>query len=247
MNPFLEQERVWHDFHERFIPAAAEALGEQVDPKYIVKIDEHVYIHELEAESRAFLGRGDLTVTRAPNAGESKATAAVLEAPAQVRLPHLDTERVSYLEIRDRESWQVVTVLELLSPANKRPGPDRETYIAKRSELLNSPVHFIELDLLRGGPRLPLLGLQSCDYYALVSRVEERPRAGVWPLSLRDRLPVLPIPLRSPDPDAALDLQSILHRVYDAARYQRYIYTMPPQPPLPPAEAAWAAELSTTA
>jgi len=154
---------------------------------------------------------------------------------------------VSYVEIRDRESWEIVTVLELLSPANKRPGPDREACLSKRAELLSSAAHFIELDLLRGGPRLPLEGLPECDYYALVSRVEDRPRAGVWPLRLHDRLPVLPIPLRAPDPDARLDLQAILQRVYDAARYQRYIYTTPPQPPLPPAETAWAAGLVDTA
>lgn len=41
MNPYLEQDDVWHDFHERLIPAAAQALEEQVGPDYIVKIDEH--------------------------------------------------------------------------------------------------------------------------------------------------------------------------------------------------------------
>ena len=63
MNPYLEQDDVSHDFHERFLPAAAEVIGAQVQPDYIVKIDEHVYIHELAVESRRLLGRADLGVT----------------------------------------------------------------------------------------------------------------------------------------------------------------------------------------
>src|SRR2546430_2509801 len=66
-------------------------------------------------------------------------------------------------------------------------------------------------------PRLPLDDLPDCNYYALVARVEERPRVGVWPVRLRDQPPTIPIPLRAPDPDARLDLQQLLHRLYDAA------------------------------
>jgi hypothetical protein len=240
MNPFLEQETVWHDFHERFMPVAAEVLGAQVDPNYIVKIDEHVYIHEMPAEARQFAGRADVAVVQTWTATETRPATAVIEAPAQVHLPLVDLERISYVEIRNRDDWQLVTVIELLSPANKKPGPDREQYLAKRSQLLASAVHFVELDLLRGGPRLPLEELPQCDYYALVSRAEERPRAGLWPLLLSDSLPVLPIPLRAPDRDAELDLAWLLNRIYDAAHYQTYIYTGQPQPRLTAADAVWA-------
>ena len=61
MNPYLEQEDVWHDFHERFIPLAATLLGGQLRPRYIVKIDEHIYVHELAAESRRWVGRADVS------------------------------------------------------------------------------------------------------------------------------------------------------------------------------------------
>jgi hypothetical protein len=94
MNPFLEQEQIWHDFHERFCPLAAELLTRQVRPHYVVRIDEQVYIHEV-----------------------------------QVRLPAVDIQRQSFLEIRDRASREFVTVLELLSPSNKYAGPDRDQYL----------------------------------------------------------------------------------------------------------------------
>lgn len=194
VNPYLEQETVWHDFHERFCPAAAEFLTVQIRPHFIAKIDEHVYIHE----------------------------------------------RLSFLEIRDRQTMRIVTVIELLSPSNKQPGPDREQYVAKRSELLRSSVHFVELDLLRGGPRMPMEDLPECDYYALVGRVDERPRAGVWPFQLHDPLPVIPVPLVAPHPDARLDLKQVLDRIYDAAGYEDYIYDREPRPPLVREDANWA-------
>jgi hypothetical protein len=152
-------------------------------------------------------------------------------------------ERHSYLEIRDREGHELVTVLELPSPANKRPGPDREQYLAKRRQLIASPVHLVEIDLLRGGPRLPVEGLGECDYYLMVSRAEDRPDVGLWPLRLADRLPPIHIPLRPPHPDARLDLQELLHRLYDAAGYGDYIYAGTPQPPLQGERAAWAEQV----
>ena len=55
MNPYLEHADVWHDFHESFMPHIRDVLAAQVDPRYIVKIDEHVFIHELSGEQRRFL------------------------------------------------------------------------------------------------------------------------------------------------------------------------------------------------
>jgi hypothetical protein len=241
MNPYLEQEEVWHDFHQRFCPYVAEVLGVQVRPHYVVKIDLHIYIHELPDESRRLIGRPDVGVTRSSNVPGAVAAGTLLEeAPAQVTLPAVDIERVSYVEIRDRKDRQLVTVIELLSPSNKQPGSDREQYLAKRTQVLSSAVHLVELDLLRGGPRLPLEELPACDYYAMVSRMEKRPRADIWPLQLRDRLPVIPIPLSDSHPSARLDLQAVLDHVYDAAGYEDYVYLGEPQPRLSAEDAEWA-------
>jgi hypothetical protein len=165
-------------------------------------------------------------------------------APAQVTLPTVDVEGVSYLEIRDRRDRKLVTVIELLSPTNKYSGPDREQYLGKRGGLLRSAVHMVEIDLLRGGPRMPFATeLPECEYYVMVSRMDKRLQADFWPLRLRDPLPVIPIPLRDPDPDARLDLQAALHRVYDAARYGNYVYEDRPQPALHGANETWAQQI----
>lgn len=249
MNPYLEQEEVWQDFHQSFIPLARELLAAQVRPAYVVKIEEYLFIHELSAEERSLLGRSDVSLKDSAVAGfqPRTATGAAATAPYYARIPQaVDTERHSYLEIRDRQGRELITVIELLSPSNKRIGADRETYVSKRRQLLASGVHLVEIDLLRGGPRMPMEDLPDCDYYAIVSRVEDRPRVGVWPIRLRDQLPKIPVPLRGDDPDAKLDLQAALHRIYDAAGYQDYIYQGRPQPPLHPTDAAWAQQFFPT-
>jgi hypothetical protein len=244
MNPYLEQEDAWHDFHERFIPLVATLLGNQLRPRYIVKIDEHIFVHELIDENRRWLGRADVAVARgSPEAADEPASGAVIgvmEAPARVRLPAVDRQRLSYVEIRDRRDRDLVTVVELLSPSNKHPGPDREQYLAKRMAVLNGPVHLVEIDLLRGGPPLPAAGRPECSYSVLVSRVESRLDAEFWPISLRARLPVIPIPVRAPDSDARLDLQEVLDRIYDDAGYGDYIYDGAPRPRLGDEDANWA-------
>jgi hypothetical protein len=242
MNPYIERASVWHDFHERWIPLVADLIGAQVLPRYFVRIDEHMFIHELSSEERRFIGRGDILVPSLTPPGTGPGGGGtILEAPAEVRLPAVDTEGQSFLEIRDRDRHELVTVVELLSPSNKYAGPDREQYLAKARQLQRSWVHFVEIDLLRGGPRMPWLDMPECDYCVVVSRVERRPRAGFWPIRLRDRLPEIPIPLRGGDPDARLDLQQVLHRIYDTAGYAYHIYSGPPEPPLSEAEAVWAA------
>ena len=240
MNPYVEQDDAWQDFHGRSMAFTADLLNAQIGSEYIVKYDEHLYIHDVNQDVRTFLGRADVAVTHHPGVEGGDAATALLEAPVQIRLPTVDVERVPFLEIRDRRSRQLVTVIELLSPSNKKRGRDRDQYILKRDQLFASPVDFIEIDLLRGGPRMPFEKPPECDYYALVSRAEQRPDAGLWPVRLREPLPTIPIPLRAPHLDLRLDLQAVLHRIYDAAGYQRFIYDSEPEPPLRSDDAAWA-------
>ena len=172
--------------------------------------------------------------------------AAVLEAPTYVVLPELDIERESFLEVRDRQSRELVTVVEVLSPTNKRPGDHRGQYLNKRADLLQSPVHLVEIDLLRGGPPLPPTDRPGGSYSVLVSRAQTRPRAGFWPFGLRDPLPTVPVPLKGADADARLDLRAILDRVYDESGYGYFLYDHEPDPALNDDDANWARSLIAT-
>lgn len=244
MNPHIEQDACWQDFHLEFLPAIRERLVAQVRPKYIVMLDEHVYVHEIERRPRRFVGRSDVSVAaRSPRAARTGNGVRVLDAPAEVQILPQDIRRVPFLEIRDRRGHDLICVLEMLSPANKRGGPDREQYLAKRERLLKSAAHLVEIDLLRGGRPMPLRDRPKCDYSVLVSRANTRPSAGFWPIRLRDSLPVIPIPLRSGDSDAHVELQEILGHVYDKTGYDDFIYSGRPDPPLSSRDAAWARKL----
>ena len=241
MNPYLENPLVWQDFHQSYCYLIREALVPQVQPDYYVRLDEHLYVHDTIDDLRWPLGKPDVALSRDLKIASSVAATALLESPAEGLLPEeVEETRSSFLEIRSRADDEVVTILEMLSPANKQPGKDRDQFLAKRWQILGSPVHYVEIDLLRVGARLPPEQQPTCDYRVLVSRSERRPRVGLWPLGLRDPLPTIPVPLRSPDREARLDLQAILHRAFDAAGYAAYLYRHEPQPRLGADDEAWA-------
>jgi hypothetical protein len=179
-------------------------------------------------------------VAHAARAPAGATALGVVDAPAEVFIPDQDIERIPFLEVRDRQDRELVTVIELLSPSNKRPGDDRKQYLAKRRELFRSPAHLVEIDLLRGWPPMPLNQRPACDYAVLVSRAERRPASQFWPIGLRDRLPNIPIPLRAPDGDARVDLQVVLQSTFDGTGYEYFIYDGSPEPPLAPEDEEWA-------
>jgi hypothetical protein len=239
MNPYLEHENNWRDFHNAFCTHLREALVPQVRPAYFVKIEENLYVHD-ELEGDHLVAIADVGMSQRRGASEVAGPGtSVLEAPVSVDLAEAIEVREPFLEVRTREGRRLVAVIELLSPTNKRPGRDREQFLAKRANLLRSDVHYIEIDLLRAWGRLEL-SVPPCDYGILVSRAERREDSGFWPIQLRDRLPRIPVPLRSPHDDAAIELQEILNRVYDAAGYEDHLYDAEVAPPLAPSDATWA-------
>ncbi|HTK74889.1 MAG TPA: DUF4058 family protein [Gemmataceae bacterium] len=244
MNPYLEHEDAWHNFHAQFPAHVIEQLNPLVGPQYYLKTDENVYIHELPEGTRSLLGRPDVFVGQeAPNArrGQTSGVSATVAAEC-LQLPHVDVERLPYIEIRDRQG-RLVTIIELLSPSNKKPGGDRLLYESKRATVLAGPVNFVEIDLLRGYRRMPPADGAKGDYGVLVSRAQDRPTAEWYAIRLRDRLPVIPVPLDEGDPPATLDLQAVLNNLYDAGGFEKFLYRSPPQPPLAPEDATWAESL----
>lgn len=156
-----------------------------------------------------------------------------------------DEIRERFLKIVDARDQQVVTIIEVLSPANKlRGAAGREAYLEKQREVLHSSTHLVEIDLLRGGDRVQSgLSLPPHEYLVHVSRKQRRPRGTLWPIQLRQRLPRLPIPLSGAEEDVDLDLQQVLNTAYDRAGYDLQIdYHQPCSPSLTTELAAWASE-----
>jgi hypothetical protein len=150
--------------------------------------------------------------------------------------------REAYLEVRDMATGEVVTVIEVLSPANKRRGKGREVYEEKRDRLLGSRTHLVEIDLLRSGEPMPILGNDTeASYRILVSRGDRRPQADLYLFNLPDAIPEFSLPLQSEDTEPMVDLQGLLNGVYDRAGYDFIVdYARDPIPPLGQSDAIWA-------
>ena len=147
----------------------------------------------------------------------------------------------TFLEVREVGSGRVITLVEVLSPSNKRPGDGRDQYERKRLRVLGSQTHLVEIDLLRGGAPLPLRGTIAASHYRiLVSRAGQPPRAALLSWSVREPIPPFVLPLQPGDAEPSLELTALLHGLYDRAGYDlRIDYREEPEPPLAGDDAAW--------
>ena len=136
-------------------------------------------------------------------------------------------------------------MIEVLSPANKRPGKGREMYERKREKVFGSRSHLVEIDLLRSYQPLPVFGNDiEASYRILVSRANQQPLGDLYLFNLPDMIPQFPLPLRGGDAEPIVDLQGLLNQVYDRAAYDfRINYTAATVPPLSEADAVWADSL----
>ncbi|MEW5987514.1 MAG: DUF4058 family protein [Chloroflexota bacterium] len=242
MDPFLEDPIGWNGVHTRLIASLSDYLVNVLSPHFIVNIEARVYItNELDDKFKKMIVPDLYAIEGRPlGAPTAPRTAVAIMEPTLIEPLPEEIIYDRYLEIRDAQQRDVVTTLELLSPFNKAPGSEgRRAFLDKRRLVISSKVHWIEIDLLREGKRPPEVADKS-DYYALLKRGRGRPYE-VWYFDLRDRLPVIAVPLRPPFADVPLDLQAVFNDMYTRAHYAEsidYTDSVPP-PDLRPADAAW--------
>ncbi|CAN5731949.1 DUF4058 family protein [soil metagenome] len=252
MDPYLEHPALWPGVHQRLITYIGDALNEILPPKYVANINERLYIDEPDRDIYPDASVLERTDPEPPRGSGTSAAGAVACDPPWVVTVEPDEVREGFIEIlpvADQE--RVIAVIELLSPANKASkATGRNLYQAKQKQILASPVHLLEIDLLRQGvhtvaaPRDRLLRRGPFDYLASLSRGDRRDRFEVWAIPLRQRLPRIAVPLANGDPDVSLDLQPLFDRCYEAGGYARRLdYRRESVPALPRAEAEWAESL----
>jgi Protein of unknown function (DUF4058) len=240
MNPFLEVPELWSEFHSRMIVAIADALDTTLSREYRVAVEKRVYL--AQDDDTILIGIPDVSVTIAPSA--SILQTAVLEAPMTVEIPLAEEVQERYLEIREVATGRVVTVIELLSPKNKRSGIGRDAYLQKRQQIMISQTHLVEIDLLRAGEALPIIGGVASHYRILISPSSIRSKAHLYAFNIRQPIPsvlgsAIAIPLHQTT-TIALDLQPLLHQVYDRARFELAIdYHQSPSPKLSDEDNSW--------
>ncbi len=246
MNPYLEDTDIWPDFHTTLFVEIRAELNRRLPAGYMARLDRYVWVEEPEDSSASLLGKPDAFVTEE---FESQSATAEPETTitACVRLvrPAVKHAGNRFLKVIDAKNRRVVTVIEVLSPSNKARGGDRDAYLAKRDEYLGLDINLVEIDLLRKGKR-PTWGdppPEPADYSVLVFRASEFPAAAYWAISVRDRLPVVAIPLNPESASVALPLQDCFNRAFAAGRYEvEFDYGFPPDPPFGDGDADWVRE-----
>jgi hypothetical protein len=225
MDPYLEDPAFWPEFHAKFINYWQEQIAEVLPDHYEARLGENIYLVESWLETKQRRGP-DVAVFRSgrrKSVSASVATGAATLSPVTIPVKVLDERRQGYIKLVHRPSRTVVTVLELLSPANKNEPSGRE-YLAKRNALFSQNVHLVELDLLLQGNRPPLdEPLPAGDYFYFVSRSDHRPDCNVYSWTLADPLPTVPVPLHPPDADVFCDLGAVFATAYERGRYRRAI------------------------
>ena len=248
MDPWLENPNHWSGVHLGLIVAIRTQLNRVLPDNLVADIDEYVWVTEEIDSDRELLGRPDVFIpstesVRTSTRASSRAKTQLVSGSVTVTLPDRKVKKNRLVKIINVEGDRVITVLELLSPSNKKSGSDRDAYMSKRREYFAAGANLIKIDLLRDGDRISMGRPRPpvSDYYVLVSRTEMYPEANVWPFSLRESIPEVTIPLGENIPPVLLDLKDCLDIVYDTGRYQRKLkYGKPPSPPLSRLDAEWA-------
>ncbi|MEM9162895.1 MAG: DUF4058 family protein [Cyanobacteria bacterium P01_F01_bin.4] len=243
MDPYLEHPEIWPGVHLLLISALAESLTPVLRPNYAISVE--VRLYETLGDSTLLVGIPDASVQRTRGQTSTTAVATQPYKPVSVTLPMAETVRQGYLEVREVTTKEVVTVIEILSPVNKRPGRGRDAYLSKRERILTTITHLVEIDLLRAWAPMPMFanGLSS-HYQVLVSRSRQRPHADLYAFNLSDPIPAFPLPLDADQPEPAVDLKAVLNQVYDRNAYDLKLdYGAEPVPALTKAEAEWASTL----
>lgn len=253
MDPYLE--RHWRDVHGSLITYARDALNDQLKLPLRARSEERIYV---ETEDDVIQQRSpDVSIVEHSNpeiASEApQATTATLVSEVQpIVIQFADEPTVErYLEIVDAESGEkVITVIEFLSPTNKRRGEGQDAYLAKRREYRLAGANLVEVDLTRAGSRNEILparkipsALRRATYFASIRRSRRPHEIRFYPIPLAARLPAIPIPLRPSDHDVSIDLQSLIERAWRNGPGDTLDYSRPLDPPLAGTDAALAEQM----
>ncbi|MEM7132816.1 MAG: DUF4058 family protein [Chloroflexota bacterium] len=259
MDPYLERASLWANVHASLITALRDYLTPLLRPRYFVSVEERSYFDDpmgvglLSVPDVGVVGPFTSASLHSQE-GTMVATAPAAVEPIEIELKMTDRIRETYLEILDTEvepypysdrpdgpATNVVTLIEILSPWNKSESGGRPKYMSKRSDVIHTKTNLVEIDLLRVGTRVLELEKQTYDYSIIISASRTRPRAYIFPFTAREPIPPFILPLTENDDEPTVDLNQILHDLYDRAGYDlRINYRAEPVPPFAdPDTAKW--------
>lgn len=249
MDPYLEHPHVFPDLYDTLIVYLRSEIQRALPERYVARLGQRTWI---EASERPV--EPDVSVKVAPRTSSSTAIAAlpglVATEPVVVTVLH-DEFSEPFIEIweHSHDHQQLVAAVEVLSPTNKRLGDRGQAlYWQKQTELLEQPVHLIEIDLLRGGRHTTAVSEKTlkeaapdCRYHVCVRDYTTPRQFVIYPMRLSDSLPNITIPLKPGDPTIITSLQTPFAQAYDDGQFARTInyQRSPPPPPMTDEELAW--------
>ena len=256
MDPYLEGR--WRDVHQSLVTYIRDAIQPGLPAALVARTEERVFIDSGDDAERMREFYADVRVISdgwfgavEPVPPAQLAGLGGDTAVAEPLLINIEAEPMTegFVQILEDKTGRVVTVIEVLSPTNKRSGDGADQYVNKRVELERSGVGLVEIDLLRAGRRVQRVperrvpAKARTPYRACVHAGWLKGKAFYYAIPLRAPLPTIRIPLRKGDPEVALDLQAVLDQAYRNGRYNRLDYAVDADPPLVGDDAKWADEL----
>jgi len=215
MDPYLEHPQLWSTFQPQLLRCLHQILLPGLVDRYQARIEKRIYAAEEQPGEAGF----------PPSSGEEQVE--------------------KFIEIRHRDDGRLVTLIEVVSPANKTTPAGRAAYLEKRKDAVAQRAGVVEIDLvLQGKPTLNYSrdGLPEYDYAVTVTRATAPDRYEIYTATLQKRLPKFKVPLSPDDRDALLDLQAAFTRAYDLGNFAAQIDYADPPPadvPLSDANASW--------
>ncbi len=230
MNPYLEG-HLWPDVHQALAYETRAMLAPQITPKYVTRLNLYAVI-DTNPEDDLGIFYPDVEVSKR-KVQEPEAAYADTLTPVTTSVstsPEFEV-KIPVVEIRERNGDQLITVIEILSPVNKRP-PGLKPYRKKRRQLHQSGIHLLEIDLLRRGSRALLSEHLPQSHYMVTLTRGNKNKTDIWAFGIKDQLPVVPVPLKTPDKDVVLNLQKAMATIFERALYQLSLnYEKEPPPP----------------
>ena len=260
MDPYLEAPDIWPDLHEALAGEMRAELNLLLPQPYYARLEVRPEVGIVDDAGTARRIVPDVAVIKPSDATTASATVTVSERRATLSasvevIVAAEALRHQVVEIRDASrGHKLITLIEIVSPSNKRAGVDRRAYLRKQRAVLDSDASLVEIDLLCSGERL----LPNAELEAYLGGLDPQPaylvlvnrawcRLGVemayqlFAVSLREVLPCIAIPLREGEDEVKLDLQWIFNQAYDRGPYRRGAvdYEGDPEPPLDPDDRQW--------
>jgi hypothetical protein len=192
MDPYLEGEKIWPEFHHALVAALYQALLPNLVDRYRARVSQRHYVTE-----------------------QALFTSIIR-----------DEHREEFIELRQRSDGRLITLLDVVSPANKTLAAARQAYLEKRQEAKSAGASLVEVDLiLQGQPTLDYSreGLGDWDYAVTLTRCTQPERYEIYSATLQKKLPRFRVPLAPDDRDAVLDLQTTFSRCYDQGDFRARI------------------------